>query len=145
MFKLQLNEFMAFCGFLRESPQITHPSLSRDLCRDRFLPQTWTLNSGFVLLLLQIFPGAAMPRCCEATVLIKRVGISTHTHTRAASLPRRVISAGIKAQMSSRSAQAKSEALTVIGVELADREDWRLSPSPPPSSVLRGDEQLAAV
>lgn len=123
---------MAFCGFLRESPQITHPSLSRDLCRDRFLPQTWTLNSGFVLLLLQIFPGAAMPRCCEATVLIKRVGISTHTHTRAASLPRRVISAGIKAQMSSRSAQAKSEALTVIGVELADREDWRLSPSPPP-------------
>lgn len=72
---------MAFCGFLRESPQITHPSLSRDLCRDRFLPQTWTLNSGFVLLLLQIFPGAAMPRCCEATVLIKRVGISTHTHT----------------------------------------------------------------
>lgn len=71
---------MAFCGFLRESPQITHPSLSRDLCRDRFLPQTWTLNSGFVLLLLRIFPGAAMPRCCEATVLIKRVGISTHTH-----------------------------------------------------------------
>lgn len=141
MFKLQLNEFMAFCGFLRESPQITHPSLSRDLCRDRFLPQTWTLNSGFVLLLLRIFPGAAMLRGHSSD----QTGWYLHTHTRAASLPRRVISAGIKAQMSSRSAQAKSEALTVIGVELADREDWRLSPSPPPSSALRGDEQLAAV
>lgn len=68
---------MAFCGFLRESPQITHPSLSRDLCRDRFLPQTWTLNSGFVLLLLQIFPGAAMLRGHSSD----QTGWYLHTHT----------------------------------------------------------------
>lgn len=81
------------------------------------------------------FPGDVMLWCCEATVLIKRVGMS---------LTRRVISAGIKAQMSSRSAQAKSEALTVIGVELADREDWRLSPSPPPRSEVTSSSPLCS-